>query len=78
MRLVKFKNESPCFRIMPDGFIDYIGSEVNDGFMGIIIILTPESYHHELQDSQMDQEPLDLLKSDLSGLSYGLFSVTLN
>lgn len=61
---------------MPDGYIDYIGSEVNDGLIGIIVIRTPESDHHELQDSHMDQEPLDLLKSDISGLSYGLFSAT--
>ena len=56
---------------MPDGFIDYKGSEVNDGFMGLIVIWTPESDHHELQDSHTDQEPLDLLKSDISGLRYG-------
>ena len=56
---------------MPDGFIDYKGSEVNDGLIGIIVIWTPESDHHELQDSHMDQEPLDLLKSDISGLRYG-------
>ena len=56
---------------MPYGFIDYKGSEVNDGFKGLIVILTPESDHHELQDSHMDQEPLDLLKSDISGLRYG-------
>ena len=61
---------------MPDGFIDYKGSEVNDGLIGIIVIWTPESDHHELQDSHMDQEPLDLLKSDISGLSYVLFSTT--
>ena len=56
---------------MPDGYIDDIGSEVNAGFKRLIVIWTPESDHHELQDSHMDQEPLDLLKSDISGLSYG-------
>ena len=40
--------------------------------------MTPGTDHHEHQDSHMDQEPLDLLKSELSGLSYGLFSVTQN
>ena len=44
--------------------------------MGVIVILTPESDHHELQDSHTNQEPLDLLKSDISGLSNALFSMT--
>ena len=46
--------------------------------MSIINILTPGTDHHEIQDSHTDQEPLDLLKIDISGLSYGLFSVTQN
>ena len=71
MLFADFKTESSCFWMMPYGFIDYKGSEVNDGLIGIIVILTPKSDHHELQDSHMDQEPLDLLKSDISGLRYG-------
>ena len=71
MLFADFKTESSCFWIMPYGFIDYKGSEVNAGFKGLIVILTPESDHHELQDSHTNQEPLDLLKSDISGLSYG-------
>ena len=46
--------------------------------MDIIIILTTGTAHHEIQDSLTDQEPLNLLKINISGLSYGLFTVAQN
>ena len=68
--LPSINNESSCFLIMPNGFLDQRGSLENQGFIRIFIILKPRNDHHDFHESHTELEPLDLLKSDLSGLSY--------
>ena len=55
---------------MPNGFLDQRESIENQGFIRIFVILKPRTDRHDFHDSHTELEPLDLLKSDLSGLSY--------